>query len=105
MNKDETEFNKAIVKVSKRYHNMNKSQRVSSLHSFSGLFVHQPRSRIKNQPTAVSKRKSEINTHQKQSMTKTKDLQLRPMKRKMEHNISKVIAGNVLSAKKTGRSM
>ena len=33
-------------------------------------------------------------------MTKTKDLQLRPMKRKMEHNISKVIAGNVLSAKK-----
>jgi len=99
------EYSKAVLKFCKRYQNLNENQRKSSLHSFGGIFVRQLRSRIKVQPTAVSRRKSQINSRQKQNTTKTRNLPLRILKRKREHNISKVIMENVPSAKKAGRSM
>ena len=36
INKNDTEFNEAIIKLSKRYHDLTQIQRVSSLHSFGG---------------------------------------------------------------------
>ena len=61
--------------------------------------------KIKVQPTAVSRRKSKIGSRQRQSNVGTKGLPDHTISLKRKQNMKQTVDMNVLSAKKTGRSM
>ena len=103
-----TEFNKAILTFAKRFDKLSENQLLSALHSVGSIFVGKARSRIKVQPTAVSRRKSKIGSRRKQDTKRVfsnKELPIRLIKTKRKHNISEVVDKNQPSAKKAGRSM
>lgn len=101
-NKD---FNSALIKFMKRYETFGNNQRVSSLQSFGTSFFGRKRSKIKVQPTAVSRRKSKIGSRQKQSNVALKSLPNRPVALKRKHSMKEIVEKNVPPAKKAGRSM
>ena len=82
----------------KRYGRMNQNQLISSLHSFGGAFVNRSKSKIRVQPTALSRRKSKTGS-------KPSILPHRSISVKRKHDISEAIRTNVPSAKKAGRAM
>ena len=99
---------KAVIKFSKRLKNLKSSHLTSALHSFGGVFVNRSRTKIKVQPTAVSRRKSKIGSRQKQDTSKFKKMNNIPnriKKNKRKHNLSQIILNNQAPAKKAGRTM
>ena len=84
----------------KRYGRMNQNQLISSLHSFGGAFVNHSKSKIRVQPTALSRRKSKTGSRSKPSILPHRSISV-----KRKHDISEAIRTNVPSAKKAGRVM
>ena len=103
--KGDNEFNSSLIKFMNRYTYFTRNQKISSFHSFGSTFFGRRRSKIKVQPTAVSRRKSGRGSRNKQSTLKHRTLPNRPISLKRKHNITDAINSNVPSAKKAGRSM
>ena len=99
------QFNVAFIKFIKRFESFSQNQKVSAFQSFDATFSFGKRSKIKVQPTAVSKRKSKIGSWQRQSNVGTKSLPNRPISLKRKHNMKEIVDINVPSAKKVGQSM
>lgn len=92
------EFKNSIEKFLARCNKFSTNQRNSALQSFGSIFVGKSRGTIKVQPTAVSRRVSQIGSRQRQSNNKTKPLPNRRVTLKRKHNLSEPVSLNVPSA-------
>ena len=68
------EFNVALIKFIKRFESFSQNQKVSAFRSFGTTFFGRKRTKIKVQPTVVSRRKSKIGSRQRQNNVGTKSL-------------------------------
>ena len=99
------EFRKSMKIFLARYSKFSPNQRNSALQSFGTVFVGKSRGKNKVQPTAVSRRVSQIGSRQRQSNNKIKALPKRRITLKRKHKLADVVDLNVASAKKAGTSM
>ena len=106
--KNDSNFNKCIIKFVHSYKKMNVSQNSSCLSSYGKMFSKSlARGRIKVQPAAVSRRRVFNGSRQKQDSSRKRKLDLphRKQNKKRPHKLSENIANNELPAKKAGRTM
>ena len=103
---EEKELNVALIKFIKRFESFSQNQKVFAIQSFGTTFFGRKRTKIKVQPTAVSRRKSEIGSEQSQNNVGTnKSLPNRSISLKRKHNMKEIVDMNFPSAKKADRSM
>ena len=62
------EFNVALIKFIKRFESFSQNQKVFAIQSFGTTFFGRKSTKIKVQPTAVSRRKSKMGSQQRQNM-------------------------------------
>ena len=99
------ELNVALIKFIKRFESFSQKQKVSAFQSFGTTFFRRKRTKIKVQPTAVSRKKSKISSRYRQNNVGTKCLPNRSINLKRKHNMKEIVDMNVPSAKKADRSM
>ena len=99
------EFNVALIKFIKRFESFGENQDVFAFQSFGTTSFGRKRTKIKEQPTAVSRRKARIGSRQRQKNIGTKSLPERSISLKRKHNMKEIVDMNGPSAKKAGRSM
>lgn len=99
------ELRKSMEKFLGRYEKFSTNQRNSALQSFGTVFVGKSKGRIKVQPTAVSRRVSQIGSRQRQSNKRTKPLPERRITLKRKRKLAECVNLNVPSAKKAGTTM
>ena len=98
-------FNVALIKFMKIFESFNQNQEVSAFQSFDTTFFGRKRTKVKVQPTTVSRRKSKIGSRQRQSNVATKSLPNLPISYKRRHSMKEIVDMSVPSAMKAGRSM
>ena len=96
------EFNFALIKFMRIFESFSQNQKVSAFHGTT--FFGRKCTKIKVQPTAVSRRTSTISSRKRQSNVGTKNLPNCPISLKRKDNMKEMVDMNVPSAKKTGRS-
>ena len=80
-------FNAALIKFMKRFESFSQNQKVCALQSFGTTFFGRKRTKVKVQPTVVSRRKSKTSSRQRQSNVGTESLPNLPISLKRNHNI------------------
>ena len=97
------EFNVALIKFTKRFETLSQNQKDSAFQSFGTTCFGRKNTKIKVQPTAVSRRKSKIGS--RENNVRTSSLPNRSISLKRKHNMKEIFVMNVPFAKKAGRSM